>query len=248
MPVSRSAVDRVINVDGFAFVDPKEAPNLTQRYTESFMRRRLFAVEDDLIIDIFDMYQQTFNAISVFANQLADEMQLETVENNPIGVVWRARVNEFMTIALRELAVAVARVSYEKVTLGYLASHYGKLWMMDSMTENDVVNLTRISGDDASEAVLANSLLEDVSSQIIYDNLGSEWRELYRNELDVAILDIRRSLTTGMGDGQTIRQLMKGVSNVLGVNIDRRMTGIPDVRANFNKIQTLTLRRRLSHY
>lgn len=240
MTLTKRHIDKVLNVKGYAFVDPAESPNLRQRYTESYIRRRLFALEDETVVHMYSLYKSAYYDVVTYANRQADEMGIRVLENNAPGVEWRRAVNRYAENRLRRLGDDVARLSYEKVVLGYLASYYGKLWMLDSITVQDVVNMRRISADDASLAVMQKQLMEDVGNQIIYDNLGVEWRELYANEMSDAILKIRRRLTTGMGNGETIKQLMNGVAKELGVNIDRRRTGIPDVRANFNRVQSIT--------
>lgn len=240
MTLTKRHIDKVLNVKGYAFVDPAEAPNLTQRYTESYIRRRLFALEDETIITLYQAYRQAYDAIEGYANRRANELGIRQLANNPIGLTWRRLVTRYAQARLRQLGDQVARLAYDKVVLSYLVSYYGKLWMLDSMTANDVVRVPRLTADDASQAVMAKQLLEDVGNQIIYDNLGVEWREVYATELDDVILRIRRSLTRGMGQGKTIRELMHDVANDLGVTTDRRRTGIPDVRANFNRVQTIT--------
>lgn len=240
MALSKRHIDKVLNVSGYAFVDPVEAPNLIQRYTESYIRRRLFAVEDETILDVYGHYRRAYDEIVSYGNRLADEMGIRQVENNRDGVMWRRGVLRYADDRLRRLGEDVARLSYEKVVLSYLVSYYGKLWMLDSMTVQDVVNVKPLSSVGASFAVMDKQLLEDVGSKIIYDNLGVEWREQYANEMDDVLLKIRRRLTTGIGNGQTIKQLMNGVADEMGVSIDRRRTGIPDVRKNFNRVQTIT--------
>jgi SPP1 gp7 family putative phage head morphogenesis protein len=240
MTLSKRHINHVLNVKGYAFVDPNEAPNLRKRYAESYIRRRSFALEDATIIAIYGLYKDAFYEIQSMAHRQADELGIRQLENIPVGVEWRRRVNRYADTRLRRLGDDVAALAYEKVTLGYLANYYGKLWMLDSMTVDDVINIRRISPDDASLAVMNKQLLEDVGNKIIYDNLGVEWREQFANEMDDVLLKIRRRLTTGMGNGETIKQLMNGVADTLGVTIDRRRTGIPNVRANFNRVQSIT--------
>jgi len=239
MPTPRQ-VERVLTVKGMQYVDPERVPNLTQRYTETYIRRRLFALEDRTIIETMRMYQATFRAIRAEAEDLADRFGIRNLANDATGLQWR-RVMLSVTVGhLNRLAQDVARYSFERVVLSYMVAFYGKLWMLDSMLPNENITISRLDSATASQLVLRNPILEDVSSQIIYDTLGVEWREQYADHLTEIIPKIRRRLNRGMGDGETIRELMGGVADILGVTTDRRRTGIADVRANFNRVQTMT--------
>ena len=240
MALTKRHINRVLDAGGYQFVDPATVQNLRMRYAESFMRRRLFAIEDETVIEIYRRYRTAFEDIRAQAGRVADGMGIRRVENDARGVLWRRGVMDFAEVRLRELALDVARYSYDRVVLGYMASYYGKLWMLDSITQGDVIPVRRISPTQASIAVLDGALLEDVGNRIVYDNMGREWRELYRDSLDETIIKIRRRLSSGMGDGETVDELMRGIADVLGVTIDRRRTGIPDVRANFNRVQAIT--------
>lgn len=160
MAVSKRHVNHVLDANGYQFVDPVEAPNLTLRYTETFLRRRLFAVEDESIIGIYQMYRQAFNDIRGRALIEADNLGIRKLDTDTISVQWRRLVSDYMTIRLRELALQVARYAYDRVVLAYLASYYGKYWMLDSMTVDDVVRIPRISAEDASRAVMDKQMLD----------------------------------------------------------------------------------------
>ena len=115
MALSKRHIDRVLNAKGYAFVNPHEAPNLTQRYTESYIRRRLFALEDETIITIYGMYQKTYRAIDAVAHEEADTLGIRQLENTPDGILWRRRVLDYAETALHELALDVASVLAGKV-------------------------------------------------------------------------------------------------------------------------------------
>lgn len=240
MAVSKRHVNHVLDANGYQFVDPVEAPNLTLRYTETFLRRRLFAVEDESIIGIYQMYRQAFNDIRGRALIEADNLGIRKLDTDTLSVQWRRLVSDYMTIRLRELALQVARYAYDRVVLAYLASYYGKYWMLDSMTVDDVVRIPRISAEDASRAVMDKQMLEDVGNRIIYDAMGREWREQYRDQLDEVIIRIRRRMSTGMGNGEDIPTLMNGIADLLGVDIDGRRVTPKVMQANFNRVQAIT--------
>lgn len=239
MTISKREFNRVTKVKGESFVDPTRVPNRTMQYTESYIQRRLRTVEDQTVIAMHQRYLRAFRAIETRATRTANQLGIRKLENNPDGVQWRRAVLDFAEVRLRELALDVAQMSYDKTVLAYLASYYGKAWQLDSMTTQDVIRIPRLSADQASEAVMQRQMLEDVGNRLIYDALGKEWREKYITESDDAVIKIRRALNTGMSEGKTIRQLMKDVSNILGVDTDRRKS-IPDARKNFYRVQTLT--------
>lgn len=239
MTVSKRAQNRVLNVKGYAFVDPKEVPNLTQRFTESYIRRRLFALEDDIVLRQYRVYQSVYREMSSEALRLAGIYGVSKLDNTREVIAYRRALSDYMTARLQSLAGELAQIAYEGVVLGHLVAYYGKAWMLDSLVDIDL-RIPRLSADAASRAVMDHQILEDVGSKLIYDLLGAEWRETYANEIDRVILDIRQVMRRGMGEGQTIPQLMNKVAGVLGVDIDRRHTGVADVRANFNRVQAIT--------
>lgn len=261
MPVTTAQLKRVLNVNGHAYVDPVDVPNTAKRFAESYIRRRLFALEDQAVIDQYALYKAAFEDIRGFSVQTADALGIQTLANDGVSIQWRREVLFYTEQRLDQLGRDAALIAYHTSVLTYLTSYYGRAWGMDVSTIGAFKpNVPLIDAQIASQAVLDKQLLEvarpDVGNEILYDMLGIEWREVYRNELGDVVTRIRRALTTGLGDGDDIRQSMRRVSDVLGVEIDRRKAGRrivtgprggqkvvynrPDVRANFNRVQTLT--------
>ena len=235
MPFSTAQVSRILDPD---LIPKSRVSSLPARVVESWMRRRLFVIEDQLIADQLRQFKQSGRAIREMASDVAEFNGVGSkLDNGPASRRWRDTVLERAEPILTNTYRVMAMEAAEWATQAYAAGFYGRLWLLDENTTDDApLNVPRITPQQATRAVLLDEQLGTTFDPLIYSLLGTEWRGQYQIELDDLILRIRRALNRGLREGLGERETMRIVSSAMGISTDRRS----GFRANFNRVQAIT--------
>lgn len=238
MPLSRHQIDNILDVDGKPMIAPGRMDhNLSARVAESWVRRRLFAHEDSTVIQQFDLYKSAYQDLRAAGSRLGEAFGVDDLAPNGAAMDWRRNFLATASDRMRQLSDQVALEAYAASQTAYLASYFGRAWLLQSMTLDNVqVNAPVPNMDTVRRNLLQRPLLEQVEEDLLWQLLGREWREAYDNELGTLLIKMRRSLNGSMAQGHSIPQAMRDLRDVLGVSTDRRS----GYRANFNRVQTIT--------
>jgi SPP1 gp7 family putative phage head morphogenesis protein len=257
MPFSKRQIRRITDPD---LIPRNRWPSLAGRVCESWLKRRLFAVEDAAVRDQFRMFQAANRDIREAALLLADEYGLGTLDSSGPAIEWRNRVMGMVETRLDTLYEEVARHAAEHAMLAYYVGFYGRAWLLDSITTEDTrVIVPTLNGADTLARILRPDRFTeqfDAFDDLIWNMMGAEWQQRFALEKADVILRIRRAIGQAQTQGLGIRDSMNLVSSALGVDTDRRKAGRrtvvgprggirvvynrPEFRANFNRVQTLT--------
>ena len=233
MPYSRAQLKRLLDPD---LINAAQMPILAARVAETVVRRQVFRTEDAAVSAQYALYRRAYTAIRDTAVRAGERYDLTKVEPTRTGRQWQDAVMATVQAASGALADAVAAEGLRRAVAARLGGYYGRLWLLDSATRDDVP--IRIPYADLYRLALdtADVLREDVYDDLIRQLLGREWCELYANELDLLVPQIKLAISNGMSAGESIPDIMRRVRGVMGVETDRRR----GFRANFNRVQTLT--------
>lgn len=254
MPPTRRQIDRTLNVQGHAFIKPKDVPGLAARYTESYIRRRIFAMEDDAVIQQYRMYRDALRDIRTIAHDTADREGLRKLNNSRVGVAWRDNFLYATNQRLQELAADVAMLTYDTAVQTYLMSFYGRAWSL-TQTTTATVRVPKLSLTQASQAILDSPLREATPErvsvattqarqtaqtafgdrQVLSQQGGDFWQQFVDHTAELTV-KIRRMVNRGLSAQQTIPEVVDGVSKVVGVSLRDKEV----MNQNFHKTQMLT--------
>lgn len=228
-------------------ISAKQMPVTAMRYAETWHKVKLFAYEDKAVSAVYARYVDAFRDIRQSARAQADRLDLTTLRQDRDSVTWKRAVMDAVRPRLTRLSDELATDGLEYSVAAYYAGYYARVWQLDVATKPEVVirapalSFPQVTGDVASTLRESVHLSEqtDVYRQLIRSLLGREWRAQYAVQLDRLVADIEINLSSGMSAGEGIDDIMRRVRDTMGVSTDRR-TREPLVRANFNRIETLT--------
>lgn len=235
MPFTRRQVARILEPD---LIDTRRVPHLALRLTETYLRRKLYAWEDQAVTQQWALFDRTHQRIQDYAIRQANTLGIDTLGRTITSVQWRQAVQAFadaqITAAVQQTAVDAFRAS---LTAWY-AGYYGKAWQLDVSTHERVP--VRIPTPDhlkAHQAILLPDMREAVEPDAnLYDGLGVEWREAFEAEAADMRLRVRRAMRRAAVDEASIMAALLLMREGMGL-ADTPAAGF---KQSFYRIQTLT--------
>jgi SPP1 gp7 family putative phage head morphogenesis protein len=235
MPFTKAQLDRITAPD---LIPATRVPHLATRIAESFLKRRLFVFEDAAVLAQQRMYREAYADLRLYANVASESANLSKLGQDRASQDFKNRFMGYVEERLNRLTDDVAAEGLRASTKAWYASYFGRLWLLDVATREDVRIPVEPPPVDKVARQTLQRLKEDVYDDLIRDLLGREWRDQYATELDDLILRIRRSISSGMSAGEGISDIMRRVRSEMGVETDRRRGAA--YRANFNRVQVIT--------
>lgn len=238
MAMRRSAVERILAAD---LITPAQMPSLAGRTCETWIKARLFRLEDKAARELWAMYRAAFRDMQEAAYTVEDYAGgVSKAMREPLVAEWRAR--------LMRLGQDAALHGAQTALTAYYAGYYGRAWLLDMVTRPDVpVQAPR--PQDAMRRILEQG--GEGFDDLVYNLLGKEWRSTYMLEIDDLVVRVTRQLNLGIREGEGMRPIMRRVSSAMGTDTkpvlitDRRRGAVGSAeraqyRANFNRVQVIT--------
>lgn len=153
MPYTQRQINRLIgNAD--SRVLPKSAPlTLSQRVSESEVRRRIYAWEDDTVEIIWKLHKQAVNDIVAASAYLTDE-------RGASGVMWKSLIAGHIDERLRRLYREIAALVSQRSLTAYYAGYLGRAWSLDVSTIESVRVRYNVPLRDEAQAAIADDWLK----------------------------------------------------------------------------------------
>ena len=245
MAPTKSHVERVLNVSGHSFIEPGDVPHLGARYTESYLRRRLFDVEDNAVVKQYNAYVAAWKDLRRVAFDLADRHGVGgTLGMDTASMAWRREMIEQVAQRMNHLTDTIGLIGFQTSVLAYLVRFYGELWSLDVTTREDLeIRVPNLDENEVSRRVVSQPFYEahpDVGNDLIFELMGQDWRDQYGAEVGDVVRRIRRTLNRSLTEEADIRGTMRRVADELGVVTDHRRATVPNVRQNFRKVEVIT--------
>lgn len=226
MPYTRRQIERILHAD----LIPDGRMPYAGRVCESYLKRRLFLLEDRAVREQFKAYRAAYRDLREMAHASASRA----------GGVNRQFRDDYYPRAvarLRTLERTIGQIAAHHTAEAIYAGYYGRAWMLDMQTSASYT--PHMPGPET--AALRNGPLREAWDekqvwQLLADELGPEWYDVFNLEFDTLIIKLRRSLNTGMRAGEGIADIVERVGRDMGINVN------PDAgyRANFYRVQTIT--------
>lgn len=198
-------------------IDAARLPHNAMRSAETYIKRRVFAVENDAVLKLQALYLGA-------QRDIRDAMEATPVQS----AGWRGGMTDYAAQRVGKLRNDVLAQVETSAKAAMVGGYYSRLWLLDMATPEDKqINLVPLTPQD---------FREDMYDDMIRDLLGKDWRAQYNLELDDLTLRIRRAIGTGMTDGEGMAGIQRRVRDAIGVQTDRRK----GYRANFSRVQAIT--------
>lgn len=225
-PINKRHLDHVLNVNGYAFVDPKEVPNLTLRYTESYIRRRLIRIEDETQGRVYQLGWLAWREIQRHGNELRRGNNRDS---------WMREMVNISGVIASQLANAVAEYVYLRSALTYQYAYYARSWQLEAMRADGSLRTLSLSPIAASHGVSEMPLLAEVGDEwpprLVDDDddeflwllflMNEEWRRQFLNlgaELGIAW---RRLIIRGTNQRWPTDWILQQINARMGVMAKR---------------------------
>ena len=238
MPFTKAHARRILNVKGEPFIDPDRLPHLGMRLTETYLRRKLYALEDRIVTEQWRTFDAAHADIRAYGLRAADSVRLDTLGRDYASLHWQQQVMGYARQRLQTATTLTSQSAFKASLTAWYANYYGKAWQLDVNTRPDVrVNVPTPSQWEAHRGVLLPDVREAVQpSDTLYAQMGDEWRQRYLDELAEMLVKVRRGLDRSAGEGHTVTQSLRRMRDSIGL-ADTMQTGFT---ANFYRMQTLT--------
>ncbi len=232
---TKRQLDHILNVGGKPFILPEQPVPYSMRVCESLIRRRLYALEDEAVAHEYRMYKAAFADIRNRALDLAQQYNVNDLTNTGNVIRWRRAVDYYVQQVAAQLADGVAKHALQTAGNLYLLGYFGRAWALDMATKpNTVIRAPIPNPHDVTRAVLQPDLVEAFEpDKLIYDLLGVEWRQQYKDTLDELVRKIRTTMNTAIQQKLNVQKWTQLVADTMGISGDV-------LKANFNRLQALT--------
>jgi SPP1 gp7 family putative phage head morphogenesis protein len=229
---------KILQVGSRPFIAPDADIPYSMRVSESLIRRRLYALEDEAVAQQYRSFKGAYDSIRTHAFDLATEYNINTLENSGKVIRWRRDMDAFV----QSMAVALSnRIAYQAIQSAgnlYLLGYYGRAWSLDMSTKPDMLIRAPVpSTADVTRDILQPGLTEAWEpDRLIYDLLGVEWRQQYADNIDDMVRKIRNTMNTAIQNNLNVQNWTQLVADAMGVNISKAQ----GFKSAFNRIQALT--------
>lgn len=231
---SKAQIQDILYHKGHTVISDSRAIPYAVRVGESLIRRNLYALEDDTVVQQSRLYEQTANAIEQSAITLASHYSKPTLDNTPASY---RLVSDIATRAQTEIAKlrkSIPEIAFQNTQKAYLLSWFGRAWILQNQSGYKP-KLPALSGlPDKIAHLRVHEALSDAELKALLGR--SPFDGDFELDIDRLLPDVRAALNSAMTDGVGIAEAMARVRQALGVSTDRR-TGF---KGNFNRVQTTT--------
>lgn len=218
MPYTRKQIKRINNVKGEPFLAGEHS--LALRTSESYIRRRLFALEDATINTLYRKWKAAFGDIKAHALDAGNRLNVGTLGITPEALNWKRDVMEYAGLRYRRLMLDIADTVLERATLAYALGYYGRAYVLDMATAPDAqVKVPRLENRGVTRRVIQPRLKEAITpDQFVIDLLGDNWQDTYTDIGDELLIKTRRAIDAGTANGDSLNTLLNGLASVMGVD------------------------------
>src|SRR3990167_8055373 len=238
LPFTKAQARRILNVKGEPFIDPDRLPHLGMRLTETYLRRKLYALEDRIVTEQWRTFDAAHADIRAYGLRAADSVRLDTLGRDYASLHWQQQVMGYARQRLQTATTLTSQSAFKASLTAWYANYYGKAWQLDVNTRPEVrVNVPTPSQIAAHRAILMPDVREAVEpNRSLFDLMGGEWQQRFTDELAEMLVKVRRGLDRSTNEQQSITQALRGVRDSIGLaaTLDDGFT------AHFYRMQTLT--------
>lgn len=222
MPYTKRQIARINTVNGESLLG--DGLPLAAQTAESFIRRRLYAMEDDTVTRLFALWKDTYKAIRAYALDAAADANIGTLSLTPDVVNWRKRVIDYTRERKAQLVQDTAQTVLNDSLRAYTMSYYGRAYVLDMATNDQAqIKIPPISNRQATRHVMQPQFKEAVATDpLIADMFGDTWLDTYSDIGDELVINMRRSLDASTTTGKTVAGSLASLAAVMGVDAAQR--------------------------
>ena len=189
--------------DNAAITRALKTDSVVLRFTEWWVRRRIYGLEDQESRWLFERYMQAYKEMAVKLTVAYDK-------EDRLNVQRRQSLLEQIEAEMNALMGDVANHLFLSELDAYRQGYYGRAWALDMTTLPEV-------------RVRAGYLPTDaIRASVLTPYVGRQWGETLQLARDEFVLRIKRSITTSIIGGESMAQAQRRLRDELGIPTDRR--------------------------
>jgi SPP1 gp7 family putative phage head morphogenesis protein len=174
----------------------------TLYYTEWWVRRRLWGLDDQESRWLADRYRESYQAMSAAINDAYDD-------NGKPRLDRRLVLLDQIEREFNRLTNDAAAHLLDTETKAYLQGYYGRGWALDQTAGHGVTRVPLLPTD-------------AVRASILTPYMGRPWGELLAMAHEEFVYKVKRSIANSLISGEGVQQAQRRLRDELGITTDRR--------------------------
>ena len=189
--------------DNAAITRALKTDSVVLRFTEWWVRRRIYGLADQESRWLFERYMQAYKEMAVKLTVAYDK-------EDRLNIQRRQSLLEQIEAEMNALMGDVANHLFLSELDAYRQGYYGRAWSLDMTTLPEI-------------RVRAGYLPTDaIRASVLTPYVGRQWGETLQLARDEFVLRIKRSITTSIIGGESMAQAQRRLRDELGIPTDRR--------------------------
>lgn len=222
MPYTRAQIRRILTVNGQPLISPAQDMPLAQRVSESYIRRRLYHIEDRAAVAQFAMLKRANRDIRAYGLDSAQRMSLRKLGVDGSSLAWTRQVNHFMQSRFIDLSRELLTHTLSMAGDSYIYSYYGRAWVLDMSTRRDLrVNMPYPNSARITKAIVQPGLTEDFTPDYTtLSDFSDEWSQRYLDVFDDVTRKMRGQWSLAQVNEESILDGLQRLADKLGTSTD----------------------------
>lgn len=218
MPYSKRQINRILNHNDQPVIAPDRVMGLAQRVTESFIRRRIYHIEDKTVMEQYERLKAVYRFIRQRALDNAQSLHIDKLGINAQAILWRRNLDRNMQDIFSIFTQELAQHTLVRAGNTYLYSYFGRAWSLDMSTKREVNVRAPIPPSWQVTADTLQPALEAFRPDMAaLDTFGLEWQQQYADTLNDGARRIRNQTTLATLQGESVLAAINRIGDVLGV-------------------------------
>lgn len=215
MPFSAKQIEHILGDGDVPIVQPADVPHRALRITESYIRRKLYAYEDRLALELYGHYKQTYKRLNMAAGVLASEARLDKLRLNSAGIRWRDALAVYAAQEVAKLERASLKTALHYSVGGWWGGYLGHAWQIaQSTTAKPYIPLP---GSATARTLNVVREAYAVDETLLDSLIAKEWKLTFAPNFARLRADISASLNTSLTSGVDYRVAIGRIRDLFGL-------------------------------
>lgn len=211
MPFTQKQINRILADNILPATD--HPLTLSQRVTEAYIRRKLYAWEDGAVIDLDRAFDATYAALREFVARLSEGMGIHgKLKLDAKGQRWRASVLNQINTLIGQLFGAVLKASMDKAVTAYDAGYYGRAWAISQSTTQK-----------PSKSLLMRDLIRERVKEEWAARYADDFSDSLRTPFQSFLTKARGQLTIALQQEETPAAALLRIKTLMGVGMSLKL-------------------------
>lgn len=205
MPFSSTQINRILADNILPATD--HPLTLSQRVTEAYIRRKLYAWEDGAVIDLDRAFKATYAQLRAYSARMSEGMGVHgTLKLDAQGQRWRSAMLNNLNTLIGQLFGGTLQDSMDKAVVAYQAGYYGRAWAISQSTTQR-----------PSKSLLMRDLIRERVKEEWAARYADDFSDSLRTPFQGFLTKARGQLTIALQQEETPAAALLRIKTLMGV-------------------------------